>query len=152
MSEGSAGTKGSSSSTERAQASTQEFLKLLISLASGVLALSVTFVAKFLEGSGWAVFILFGSWILLAFSIYFGIRSLTILTRCIMNDTEMWWNQVVGSARYCWWCFLGGIVCLIIFAGVVFWINLTIQREHCVVKAGWGWETHVNRTGWIVRG
>ncbi len=111
------------SSMQRAQEATQDFLKLIISLASGVLALSVTFIAKFFEGAGSAIFILFTSWVLLALSIYFGIRSLTILTRCIMNDTEKWWNQIVGSARGCWWCFQAGIFALIIFAGAVFWIG-----------------------------
>ena len=110
-----------SSSIERAQSSAQDFIKLIISLASGVIALSTTFVPKFTEHGPIAAFILFGSWLLFAASIFFGIRALTIMTRCIMNDTPLWWNQVVGSARSCWWSFLAGIACLIIFAGVAFW-------------------------------
>jgi hypothetical protein len=119
--------QAASSSTERAQTSTQDFIKLIISLASGVIALSATFVPKFAEHSSITIGVLFVSWLLFAASIFFGIRTLTILTRCIMNGTELWWNQIVGTARLCWWCFLIGIGGLIIFAGMAFWAD----RQDC---------------------
>jgi len=40
---------------ERAQTSTQDFIKLLISLASGVIALSATFIPKFSDHTSTAV-------------------------------------------------------------------------------------------------
>jgi hypothetical protein len=116
-----------SSSTERAQSSTQDFIKLIISLASGVIALSATFIPKFTEHGFATALILFGSWLLFGASIFFGIRTLTIITRCIMNDTPLWWNQVVGSARSCWWSFLAGIVGLILLAGVAYWSDAHIN-------------------------
>jgi hypothetical protein len=119
--------QAASSSTERAQTSTQDFIKLIISLASGVIALSATFVPKFSDHSPITMGILFVSWLLFAASIFFGIRTLTILTRCIMNGTELWWNQIVRTARLCWWCFLIGIGALIIFAGIAFWVD----RQSC---------------------
>jgi hypothetical protein len=100
---------------ERSQDSLQNLVKLIMTLALGVLALSGTFASQLSENIGLFILILFSSWVFLILSIFFGIRAISTITQFIMNDTQNWWNESIKTARWSWNMFQFGIVLIVIY-------------------------------------
>lgn len=102
-----------------AQKSVSDLVTLLISLASGVLALSATFTEKLSVGAGSSVIILYLSWAVLVTSIFFGVRTLSKLAHAQITGATEWANMTLPSMRQCWRFFQAGIVLLMIYAAAV---------------------------------
>ena len=119
----------------QAQKSASDLVKLLISLASGVLALSATFIEKLSAGASWVVILLYLSWLALLVSIFFGVRTLSKLVHAQQTGTPRWGEMIFPSMRRCWVFFLSGVVLLMLYgapvAGIQAWGGKTGKSEDC---------------------
>ena len=122
-------------STTAAQGSASDLVKLLISLASGVLALSATFIEKLSLGARWVIIVLYFSWAALIVSIIFGVRTLSKLTHAQQTGTTQWGQMALPSMRWCWRFFQAGVVLLMIYgatlAGFQAWSNRSSKPIDC---------------------
>lgn len=105
-------------SIERSQESLQNVVKLIITLAISVLALSGTFASKMSGGVGFYIILLYISWFFLIMTIFKGIGMLSSLAQLIMNGTSNWWEQTISRARSSWRCFQIGIVLLVVYGAI----------------------------------
>lgn len=94
-----------------------EFLKQLITLSSGVLALSATFIGQFKTTSLPLLCLLVLSWLLLASAVFLGLQAIsTIVKSRVQGDTE--WFYGTGQ-RYQAWSkalFVLGLLTFAVFA------------------------------------
>lgn len=97
------------------QESLRDLCKLIISLSSGVLAISATFASKMVENAGLAVLMLMVSWLYLVFSIISGVKAIDVLADAQQKGTVSWWSLTIGHARKCWKRFKFGVIILIVF-------------------------------------
>src|SRR5438477_9497274 len=87
-----------------------EYIKQIITLASGILALSGTFIEKLVKTVSYHAALLPLAWILLLTSVYFGLATIsTIVKSKLKNDQE--WAEGRGKqyATICKLTFVGGI-------------------------------------------
>jgi hypothetical protein len=101
------------------QESMRDLCKLIISLASGVLALSGTFASKFSGDSGPAVILMIISWGFLAMSIVRGVRAISILADAQQKGNAAWWTPTLEPASNSWWFFRWGVFMLVVYFGWV---------------------------------
>lgn len=103
-----------------------EFLKQLITLSSGVLALSAAFIENFLPASPIQSILLFTSWVCLALSIYFGLQAISEIVQSRLMPGLSWADGIgrtyAGASKY---FFIAGIVFFAIFAFVSFLFSNT---------------------------
>jgi hypothetical protein len=102
-----------------------EFTKQLITLSSGVLALSATFIDKLGTTSIFLLFVLASSWIVLLGSLFFGLQTISSIVKSrLTKDDE--WSKGYGqtSARLAKYGFVTGIALFAVFA---FW-SLTTPK------------------------
>jgi len=98
-----------------------ELLKQLITLSSGVLALSAAFIENFLPESLVQILILIASWICLAISVYSGLQAMSAIVQSRLTPGLDWsqgLGQKYGSASK--YFFVAGITIFAIFALVSF--------------------------------
>lgn len=93
-----------------------ELMKQIITLGSGVVALSATFLEKF-EICTVSLALLALSWSSLLFSIFFGLQTISAIVKSRLN-TEHDWSTGDGQryARYSKYAFIVGIVLFAAFA------------------------------------
>jgi hypothetical protein len=106
-------------STKAAQESVRDLAKLLISLSSGVIALSATFAEKLSLGVGLVVVVLHLAWIVLVLSIFFGVQALSTLAHAQETGAVEWGKRTFQPLRKCWQTFQAGVVLLIIYGAIV---------------------------------
>jgi hypothetical protein len=98
-----------------------EFLKQLITLSSGVLALSAAFIENFLPTSLPQSIILLVSWVCLAFSIYFGLQGISAIVQSRLVRGLNWASgrgrRYTGESKY---FFIAGIILFAVFAFLSF--------------------------------
>ena len=96
-----------------------ELMKQLITLASGVLALSAAFVDKLPKAPKYMFLVLFVSWLALVISIFFGLKTISAIVKSRLNS-DIAWSKGEGKryARFCQNSFLGGIALFAVFAFV----------------------------------
>jgi len=94
-----------------------ELLKQLITLSSGVLVLSATFVQKLNTTNQWLLLLLGVSWLLLVASVFCGLQSMSAMVKGLTHP-EFHWSQAQlrGYARASKYCFIGGIGLFVTFA------------------------------------
>lgn len=94
-----------------------ELIKQIIALASGVLALSATFIQR-ISSISWVAILLLGiSWILLLISIGFGLNTISTIIGSHLYRTINWSSgKGKVSAEVSKWAFFGGISVFILFA------------------------------------
>jgi hypothetical protein len=94
-----------------------ELMKQLIALASGVLALSATFLEKFVPLAPYRLVVLVLAWLLLAFSIFFGLETISAIVQSRLNDGADWslgyGYKCAKAAKY---LFVAGICLFAVFA------------------------------------
>jgi hypothetical protein len=105
-----------------------EFLKQLITLSSGVLALSAAFIENFLPASLWQAIILFTAWVCLALSIYFGLQAISEIVQSRLMPGLPWANgpgrrYAAASKNF----FVAGITLFAVFAFISFLFSNTAQ-------------------------
>jgi len=113
------GPKDSAVPQERAQDSTKDLVKLIMSLALGLLALSGTFASRMSEGAGVAIALLYTSWGALIACIFYGIKSLSVQAKCIMSGSPNWWSVTIAPAKLSWRSFKIGILLMILYGAVI---------------------------------
>jgi len=101
------------------QESLRDLCKLIITLASGVLALSGTFAGKFSADSGPAVLVMMLSWGFLVMSIVRGVRAISVLAEAQQKGTAGWWAQTHEPASSSWWFFRWGVFILVLHFGII---------------------------------
>jgi hypothetical protein len=98
-----------------------EFLKQLITLSSGVLALSAAFIENFFPASLLQSIFLFTSWVCLALSIYFGLQAISEIVQSRLMPGLNWANgpgrrYAAASKNF----FVVGIILFAVFAFISF--------------------------------
>ena len=106
-----------------AQESVRDLVKLIISLASAVVALSATFADKFSHDVGWGILLLFLAWACLAASIIYGVNAMSKLAHAQWTDADRWWDWTFPLMRRSWRCFQSGMVVLLVYAGIAAFIQ-----------------------------
>jgi hypothetical protein len=98
-----------------------ELMKQLITLSSGVLALSATFIDKIGTASMYLLIVLGTSWIVLLGSLFFGLQTISSIVKSrLTKDNE--WSKGYGrtSARLSKYAFVVGIALFAVFAFLSF--------------------------------
>jgi len=133
-----------------AQDSTRDLIKLLISLASGVIALSAAFIEKLSAGVGFTIVTLYLSWIALATSIFFGVKALSRLVHAQQTDAKNWYEITLPPMRQCWRYFQAGVVLLIVYASIASGFRAWPKNQSSEERANSKVDTcsHTRRT-WI---
>jgi hypothetical protein len=103
-----------------------EFLKQLITLSSGVLALSAAFIENFLPASLLQSIFLFTSWVCLALSIYFGLQAISEIVQSRLMPGLNWASgpgrrYAAASKNF----FIVGIILFAVFAFISFLFSST---------------------------
>jgi len=95
-----------------------ELMKQLIALASGVLALSATFVGRLQDTSVYHLSLLALSWLSLVISIFFGLQTLSAIVQSRLTPDESDWSTGYGqmSAKISKYGFVIGIALFAVFA------------------------------------
>lgn len=106
------------SENARADKAALELMKQLITLASGVLALSATFIERFQDLSTFLLILLAFSWLALVVSIFFGLGTISAIVQSRLHPGETDWSIGYGrtSALISKYGFFGGITLFAIFA------------------------------------
>jgi hypothetical protein len=97
----------------------QDLNKLLISLSSGVIAISAAFAERLSTGVGLAILFLILSWLSLTISIFFGINSLSKVLHSKKTNVENWHDLIYPPLRKSNWFFFIGVALLIVYASLV---------------------------------
>jgi ABC-type transport system involved in multi-copper enzyme maturation permease subunit len=94
-----------------------ELMKQLITLASGVLALSATFISGLEGKSIGLILVLLSSWVLLLVSISFGLQTISVIVKSRLKSNDDW---SMGYGRKSAWiskyAFTAGIGAFAVFA------------------------------------
>lgn len=114
-----------------------EFTKQLITLASGALVLSATFIEKLGELNYLLIIILGLSWILLLVSVYYGLETISAIVKSRL-DNDIEWSKGYGktSAKRSKNSFVLGITLFIAFAFVALLIkkneDVKLPQQKCI--------------------
>jgi hypothetical protein len=108
---------------EKAFTATSEAIKQLITVAAGVLALTITFVKDLLQDDveRWLKVTLLASWGAFVFSILFGIFGLGAIAGQLGSGSPAIGDNIKKPAVLQFWLFVGGIALLSVFGGFAFW-------------------------------
>jgi hypothetical protein len=109
-----------------------EYIKQIITLASGILALSGTFIDKLVKTVSYQTALLPVAWVLLLISVYFGLATIsTIVKSKLKNDQN--WAQGRGKkyATICKLTFVGGIAVFLVFVSWTLIIQARAEATNC---------------------
>ena len=109
-----------------------EYIKQIITLASGILALSGTFIEKLVKTVSYQTVLLLLAWILLLISVYFGLATIsTIVKSKLKNDQN--WAEGRGKqyATICKLTFVGGIAVFLVFVSWTLVMQARVEATHC---------------------
>jgi hypothetical protein len=108
-----------SHNTEAADAAL-EFVKHLITLSSGMVAISATFVSHFSSAPRWSLIILAAGWLLLTASVVGGLNAISSIVMSRLHSNDDWADHPGKAwARLSRWGFVSGLVAFALFASVV---------------------------------
>ena len=97
-----------------------EFSKHLITLSSGIVALSATFVSDFVDAPLWSLYFLLAAWLCLAASVFGGLKTISGIIQSRLLQSDDW-----STGRRTWWAklsrwgFLVGMTFFAAFAAAV---------------------------------
>lgn len=93
-----------------------EYIKQIITLASGILALSGTFIEKLVRDISYHTALLPMAWVCLLVSVYFGLATISAIIKSKLDNDRNW---SVGRGRLyatiCKLTFVGGISVFLVF-------------------------------------
>lgn len=106
-----------------------EWIKQIITLSSGIIVLSATFISSIFNQLNWSIWLLIISWVLLLLSIVFGLNTISTITYSRIHHDDSW-SSGKGKNYACAakWLFMAGISIFVIFALINFLI--TIYGKH----------------------
>jgi uncharacterized BrkB/YihY/UPF0761 family membrane protein len=114
-----AGAPVSAKHNKNASDAALEFAKHLITLSSGVFALTATFLTHFDHVPRWSLTILLSAWICLAISVAAGLKTISRIIGSRLHDNDDWSDKngelVAKTSR---WSFFAGIILLGAFGAV----------------------------------
>ena len=103
-----------------------EYIKQIITLASGILALSGTFVEKLVKTISYPTLLLPLAWVFLLVSVYFGLATISTIIKSKLRGDQSWAEgHGKRCATICKLTFVGGIAVFLVF---VLW-TLIIQAR-----------------------
>ena len=98
-----------------------EWIKQIITLSTGVIALSATFITQIVKAPNWTVWLLIISWLLLLLAIILGLETISVITNSRIHQNNDW---TTGSgrkkAKVDKWSFVLGICFFALFALINF--------------------------------
>jgi len=97
------------------QEAAADLAKLLISLASAVIAISATFASSMVQDRSYVIAPLGAAWVALAVSIHFGVKALSRLGDAQQKETAEWSRLVNPHMKWSWRCFQLGVVLLLVY-------------------------------------
>jgi hypothetical protein len=102
---------------EKASDVALEWVKQIITLSSGIVALSATFLTRITSFSSWILIILILSWGCFIASILTGLETISIIVKSHLDGNNNW-NEDEGKAyaKACKYLFVSGIIVFCIFA------------------------------------
>lgn len=94
-----------------------EWLKQIITLSSGIIVLSATFIGTIFKQMNWSIWLLVLSWVLFLVSIVFALETISVITQSRIEENQEW-SKGKGRvyAKVAKWLFLTGIFLFILFA------------------------------------
>ncbi len=105
-----------------------EWIKQIITLSSGIIVLSATFLNTIFKQLNWSVSILIVSWLLLLSSIIFGLKTISQITRSRIEQNDDWFYENEGKITK--FLFITGIVLFVIFATFNFFIAMNYETPN----------------------
>lgn len=95
-----------------------ELIKHLITLSSGVLALSATFVTRITDRSGrWTLLLLGAAWLALTVSVVAGLQAISAIVKSRLDGNESWSTGYgKGAATASKYAFVVGLALVAAFA------------------------------------
>ena len=115
-----------SNSESRADKAALELLKQLITLSSGVLALSATFITRLNGINDITLILLACSWVLLLISVFFSIQSISCIVPSRLSNNHKIWSEGYGrvSGMISKYCFFAGIL-IFVFSAFLYLLQAT---------------------------
>lgn len=100
-----------------------DWIKQLITLSSGIIVLSVTFITTIFDQINWSIWLLISSWVALLLSIIYGLNSISVIIQSRVNQDDEWHSgHGRNYAKAAKWLFTTGISLFVIFAIINFLI------------------------------
>ena len=98
-----------------------ELMKQLITLSSGILALSATFIANLHTRSAPMLAVLVASWVCLVASVFFGLETISAIVQSRLAPDVADWSTGVGriNAKVSKYTFVAGLFLFGLFAFLV---------------------------------
>ncbi|MFC2141247.1 hypothetical protein ACFLQP_03010, partial [Acidobacteriota bacterium] len=102
-----------------------EWIKQIITLSTGIIVLSATFITTIFNKLNWSIGLLIISWILLLLAIIFGLETISVITNSRIHQ-DMLWTKGSGKKKIkaTKWLFINGISFFIVFALINFYIQI----------------------------
>lgn len=93
-----------------------EWLKQIITLSSGFIVLSATFISSVFKQLNWSIWFLIGSWLSFLVSIIFSLETISVITQSRIDSNKEWsMGRGKTYAKVAKWFFISGILIFIIF-------------------------------------
>ncbi len=104
-----------------------EWIKQIITLSSGIIVLSATFISSIFTQLNWSIWLLIASWMLLLSSIIFGLNTISAITYSRIHQDDSWSSgKGKNYAKAAKGLFLAGISMFVIFALINFLITIYV--------------------------
>jgi len=109
-----------------------EWLKQIITLSSGIIVLSATFISTIFNQINWSFWLLVSSWLSFLVSIIFALETISVITQSRIEGNQEW-SKGHGRiyAKIAKWLFMAGIFLFIIFALFNFLMTTTENKISC---------------------
>jgi hypothetical protein len=108
-----------------------EYIKQIITLASGILALSGTFIEKLVKTVSYHAALLPLAWILLLTSVYFGLATISTIVKSKLKDDQNWAEgRGKQYATICKLTFVGGIGVFLVFVSWTLIIQARVEATN----------------------
>jgi len=130
----------SNASSDDAAQVALEYIKQIITLASGILALSGTFIEKLVKDVSYYTALLPVAWLCLLVSVYFGLATISAIIKSKLDNDRNW---AAGRGRLnasvCKLTFVGGISVFLIFVSWSLMLQVgkpgeKHERKRCIYR------------------
>jgi hypothetical protein len=119
-------------STDDAAQVALEYIKQIITLASGILALSGTFIDKLVKTVSYQMALLPVAWILLLISVYCGLATISTIVKSKLKDDQNWAEgRGKQYATICKLTFVAGIAVFLVFVSWTLIIQARAEATNC---------------------
>jgi len=104
-----------------------EWIKQIITLSSGIIVLSATFITSIFKQLNWSIWILIISWVSLLLSIVYGLNTISVMIQSRIDQDDEWHSGCGRAyAKAAKLFFIAGIFLFGIFALINFLISKNV--------------------------